>query len=72
MRLSVAFLACATVGQVKHSFGASFDCHEGCDLDPAVNGESVCGEDGITYFNECFAVCQVKHICSCCFFRYDV
>lgn len=40
--------------------GASYDCSKGCDLDPAINGDIVCGEYGITYPNECFAVCQVR------------
>lgn len=36
----------------------SFDCSKGCDLDPTVNGKFVCGEDGISYMNNCLATCQ--------------
>ena len=39
--------------------GSSYDCSKGCDLDHAINGDNVCGEYGIIYPNECFAVCQV-------------
>jgi hypothetical protein len=43
-------------------FCSCYDCNEGCDLDPAVNGNVVCGVDRIVYPNECFAVCQVKFL----------
>ena len=34
---------------------AEYDCNKGCDL----TKKKVCGTDGITYYNECLAVCQV-------------
>jgi Kazal-type serine protease inhibitor domain len=58
MRFNFTFLVVFAMIQVEYC--QSFDCNEGCDLDSAVNGESVCGEDGITYMNVCFAVCQVR------------
>jgi Kazal-type serine protease inhibitor domain len=63
MKFNFALLSAFLVVQVELSpgcHGVSYNCNEGCDLDPAVNGASVCGVDGITYFNECFAFCQVK------------
>jgi Kazal-type serine protease inhibitor domain len=60
----IIILAVFIAVQVKHHelkcYAVSYDCNEGCDLDPTVSGESVCGEDGITYFNECLATCQVS------------
>jgi Kazal-type serine protease inhibitor domain len=65
MRFHLSWLTIFCIVQVEHSLvcsSLSFDCSEGCDLDPEVNGPSVCGADGITYFNECFAVCQVSFL----------
>lgn len=39
---------------------ANFNCDEGCSLKRQTMGPMVCGDDGITYFNECLAVCQVR------------
>jgi Kazal-type serine protease inhibitor domain len=41
---------------IFHGSTATFDCNIGCSLDAS----AVCGNDGITYPNECFAVCQVS------------
>jgi Kazal-type serine protease inhibitor domain len=49
----------AHVPQEDDLFGASspsYDCSVGCHFD----GRIVCGEDDITYPNECFAMCQVR------------
>lgn len=45
---------------IVHCNEASYDCNVGCDLDPVVNGDTVCGDDGAIYPNECFAICQVR------------
>jgi Kazal-type serine protease inhibitor domain len=66
MRFHVSLLTIFGIVQVEHSLVCSslfFECSEGCDLNPEVNGPLVCGADGITYFNECFAVCQVGLLC---------
>jgi hypothetical protein len=39
---------------------ADYDCSLGCSMDPEEMGLRVCGEDGITYVNECVAICQVS------------
>ena len=39
----------------KTSNSSPYSCDEGCDLS---RGRSVCGDDGITYLNECLAICQ--------------
>lgn len=39
----------------------TFDCDAGCDL----KKRKVCGEDGLTYYNECLAYCQVRILKSC-------
>jgi V8-like Glu-specific endopeptidase len=37
---------------------ATYDCNVGCSLDASLMGPPVCGEDNLTYLNECLAVCQ--------------
>ena len=37
-----------------------FDCSKGCPLKRKDMGPKVCGDDNITYYNRCLAVCQGK------------
>lgn len=39
---------------------ALYDCDTGCSLDANIMGSPVCGEDNLTYLNECLAFCQVR------------
>ncbi|GAX24114.1 hypothetical protein FisN_9Hh367 [Fistulifera solaris] len=36
----------------------TYDCNVGCSLDASLMGPPVCGDDNLTYLNECLAVCQ--------------
>lgn len=54
--LSIALLLLANVAAQQ------YNCRTGCSLDANNMGPPVCGEDYLTYLNECLAVCQV-HTC---------
>lgn len=52
--IKAALLLSLTTLLWKLATGATYNCKKGCKL----TGPPVCGEDGVTYADECLAVCQ--------------
>ena len=50
------FLLLSAMGSLEARRLGEPDCEAGCDL----KKRKVCGTDGVTYYNECLAICQVS------------